>query len=36
MTCDKYAVYEIYEKHAKVSIYNTSDNSLARIDVVEL
>ncbi len=34
MTCDKYAVYEIYEKYAKVSIYNTVDNSLARIDVV--
>ena len=36
MTCDKYAVYEIYEKYAKISIYNTADNSLERIDVIEL
>lgn len=36
MTHDKYAVFEIWEKCAKVKIYNTEDNSLDRIDIVNL
>ncbi len=36
MTHDKYAVFEIWEKCAKVMIYNTDDNSLDRIDIVDL
>ena len=36
MTCDKYAVFEIYEKYAKVTVYNTADNSINRIDVIDL
>lgn len=36
MTCDKYSVFEIYEKYAKVTVYNTVDNSVDRIDVVEI
>lgn len=35
-TFDKYAIFELYEKYAKISIYNTSDNSLDRIDLLEL
>ena len=35
-TFDKHAVFEIYEKYVKVSIYNSCDNSLDRIDVLEL
>ena len=33
---DKYAVFDITEKYAKVTIYNTSDNSISRIDVVDM
>ena len=36
MTRDKYSVFEIYEKYAKVTVYNTVDNSVDRIDVVEI
>jgi len=36
MTRDKYSVFEMYQKYAKVTIYNTSDNSVARIDVIKL
>ncbi len=36
MTCDKYAVFELYEKYAKVTVYNTADNTLERIDVIDL
>lgn len=36
MTRDKYAVFEIYENFAKVTIYNTSDNSVGRIDLIDL
>lgn len=35
-TFDKYAIFEIWEKCAKVMIYNTTDNSLDRIDIVKL
>lgn len=35
-TFDKHAVFELYEKYAKVYIYNSSDNSLDRIDVLDL
>ena len=35
-TKDKYSVFEIYEKYAKVTMYNTDDNSVSRIDVIEL
>lgn len=36
MTKEKYAVFEIYENFAKVYIYNTLDNSLDRIDVIDI
>lgn len=36
MTRDKYAVFEVYEKYAKVTVYNTADNSVDRIDVIKL
>ncbi len=36
MTHDKYAAFEIYEKYAKVTVYNTTDNSINRIDVINL
>lgn len=36
MTRDKYAVFEIYEKYVKVTIYKTTDNSVDRIDVIEI
>lgn len=36
MTKTKYAVFEMYEKCVKATIYNTSDNTVNRIDVIEL
>ena len=36
MTKDKYSVFELYEKYAKVTVYNTEDNTVARIDVIKI
>ena len=36
MTHDKYSVFEVYKNYAKVIIYNTSDNSVDRIDVLKI
>ena len=36
MSYDKYAVYELYEKCAIVTIYNTADSTVNRIDLVDL
>ncbi len=36
MTHDAYAVVELYEKAAVTKIYNTANNSLERIDVINL
>jgi hypothetical protein len=36
MTKEKYSVFELYKKYAKVTVYNTNDNSVSRIDVIEL
>ena len=36
MTRDKYAVFEIYENYAKITVYNTLDNSVNRIDVIKM
>ncbi len=36
MTKDKYAIVEITTHHAKVTIYNTADNSVYRVDNISL
>ncbi len=36
MTKDKYAIFEIQDKCFKVTVYNTEDNSIDRIDVITL
>lgn len=36
MTHDKYAIFELYENYAKVTIYKTEDNTVERIDVINL
>lgn len=35
-TGDKYAIFEIFEKYVKTTIYNSADNSIARIDLIEI
>lgn len=36
MTCQKYAIVEIYENTAKLTIYNTSDHTVYRVDELPL
>lgn len=36
MTRDGYAVFELYERYAKVTVYRTTDHAVDRIDVIEL
>lgn len=36
MTRDGYAVFELYERYAKVTVYRTADHAVERIDVIEL
>ena len=35
MTRDKYAIFEIYQNFAKITVYNTIDNSVSRTDVIK-
>lgn len=36
MTRDKYAVFEIFKRYAKITVYNSQDNNVERIDVIDL